>query len=992
MTLLKDQLDRLPADISASAILKDLKYFIGPTNPRKARRRALPLIHKQDGTPCLTPQDIVECWVNFFKVMEGGSRMPAEDLRNSWITSLAQIQTCQQVIDLEDLPSLLDLEIAFRRVAPRKATGDDNIPGEVCRHQPVAIASLTYPCLLKLACQGQEALVHKGGQLVPVWKHKGPQCDVSSYRSILVSSHIGKGLHRALRQRQQDLYTAYLHHGQLGGRPHVPVGLGLHAARAHLRSMQSLGRSSALLFLDLTEAFYRVIRPLVLSGDLDDATIGAVAQRIGLPPDALHAFHQHLQDPEAIAQAQLPLHLQRALTMLHDHTHFRVAGQEDFVKTTIGSRPGDCFADVIFGFLFSRILHALEARMQHEGLLTHHEAPEPRHLLQRPWQRQQTFWRDKDLICPTWMDDLCLGLDAPTANQLADKTAATASALLDVCAQHMVTPNLKKGKTEVILSFRGPGSRALRLQHYGPQAGGTIPILFEYGLAQLSTVGEYVHLGGLIHHQGVTRKELRRRFGIANTAFNQHRRLLYQNPAFSLEKRKQLFVSLVLSKLCYGMESWVLSDRRSWSFFQSALIRLYKRLLHLPGHGHFTDLEVLGRLGLPDAEMLLRRCRLRYLGTLYESDVHWPLLLRDSAWLDLLEHDLEWLGQMVSNTCTLGSPLEHPGNWDYILRHHRGYWKKLVNRAFQLHGDQRRDEFGRYELHRRSFDILLLHGSFALDPEVRDSAVEPGFFGCLKCKLSFKTKAGEKAHMFRSHQQVNSLRYLFDSTTCPACLKECHAHSKLLGHLRHTAQCRNLLLARRHHCEPVPGSGSLCNAQQLEHHNGLLPFMQAAGPRQPDLPARDVPLLRWDLHAAVADLCLETHSPEHFLHCLMQLGADLVLPWTDYIETLQAFAQDLVDNEDNDALHLPTSALVQPFLIERRDPIDHNPRSVQAYEAWATALYDLDQQGYRNWTPTRCPRVFFRERIILHAYSGRRRRGDLQWYMEALKNRSPSFS
>ena len=45
LKMLQTQLDQLPPDISASAILKDLKYFIGPTNPRKARHRALPLIH-----------------------------------------------------------------------------------------------------------------------------------------------------------------------------------------------------------------------------------------------------------------------------------------------------------------------------------------------------------------------------------------------------------------------------------------------------------------------------------------------------------------------------------------------------------------------------------------------------------------------------------------------------------------------------------------------------------------------------------------------------------------------------------------------------------------------------------------------------------------------------------------------------------------------------------------------------------------------------------
>ena len=61
---------------------------------------------------------------------------------------------------------------------------------------------------------------------------------------------------------------------QLGGRAKMPVGVPLHLARAFLRWQRSLGKSTALVFLDLTEAFYRVICPLALGGDLTDEQIG----------------------------------------------------------------------------------------------------------------------------------------------------------------------------------------------------------------------------------------------------------------------------------------------------------------------------------------------------------------------------------------------------------------------------------------------------------------------------------------------------------------------------------------------------------------------------------------------------------------------------------------------------------------------------------------------------------------------------------------------
>ena len=38
-------------------------------------------------------------------------------------------------------------------------------------------------------------------------------------------------------------------------------------------------------------------------------------------------------------------------------------GQPDRVHTRIGSRPGDPFADVIFGYMFARILTQVEQRL-----------------------------------------------------------------------------------------------------------------------------------------------------------------------------------------------------------------------------------------------------------------------------------------------------------------------------------------------------------------------------------------------------------------------------------------------------------------------------------------------------------------------------------------------------------------------------------------------------------------------------------------------------
>ena len=693
--------------------------------------------------------------------------------------------------------------------------------------------------------------------------------------------------------------------------------------------------------------------------------------------------------------------MQRAIRMLHDHTHFRVDSQKDTVKTTIGTRAGDCWADVVFGFLFSRILAALDSRLQADHLLSSLPEPDTSGLFHQLWQRHQAQSEAIQMISPTWMDDLCLCLDADTGPALATHTASAASALLDVCAQHLVSPNLQKGKTEVIMVFRGAQSRRLRTSYYGPASGQRVPIVYEYGIAQLNVVAEYQHLGGLLHHTGVTKKELSRRVGIANAAFNQHRRLLFQNSQIPFSKRRQLFETLVLSKFCYGMETWVVHDQRTWRYFEAAVIRLYRRLLRIPGDQHSSDMEILGLCGLPSATMLLRRARLRYLATLYacEQDVPWRLLLNDHWWMALVHEDLQWLGSILCNTCTLGTPADHPGNWDYILRWHRPYWKRLLRRAFTLGCAKTTDEAYLVALHRRVFDLLRSGGALAHSLE-RPQAAPSGTFACLRCQTSFKSKAGEKAHMFKCHGQINPLRFLFDGTQCSACLKECYAHSKLLSHLRNTASCRTRLLATRIRCAPAPGSGSQVDQEQLRRHNGTLPPQQGAGPLPEALAHADPVHPHLLFIEATAEACLTAESESGLTTHLQTLGSTHSLAWTDFQAAIEVFLTTFEDDLRDAPLPLAYGPTVQilrqvcqpdhwDFLRDQDPMTQPRPLTLIEYEAWATTLRDNVTPDCPAWSPTTVPRIFYKERVVLHAFSGRRRRGDFQWYLEGFQMDRP---
>ncbi|CAL1149915.1 unnamed protein product [Cladocopium goreaui] len=308
---LADRIKESSSLTSASDILRILRPFVGSSNAKNKGPRPLPLVCDDNGLPCASSSAALNRWIDFFMAMEGGSRLDTHEQRRLWIQGLKEHTANHLDVNVAEIPSLVELEAAFRRVKKGKASGPDQLPSELFHQYPAVLARHCYSVLLKVALQGQECLIHKGGTLVPLWKGKGDQSICSSFRSILLSSHFGKSLHRALRLKQADVYEAYIHAQQLGGRRKTPVTLGAHQARAFLRYHKQQGRPTALLFLDLTEAFYRVVRPLALSGSLNDEVLAAMACRLQLDANVIRELHGLLRQPGAIEHAQLPEHAQR---------------------------------------------------------------------------------------------------------------------------------------------------------------------------------------------------------------------------------------------------------------------------------------------------------------------------------------------------------------------------------------------------------------------------------------------------------------------------------------------------------------------------------------------------------------------------------------------------------------------------------------------------------------------------------------------------------
>lgn len=116
-----------------------------------------------------------------------------------------------------------------------------------------------------------------------------------------------------------------------------------------------------------------------------------------------------LSQPSALALANAPDHVSRLFQAIHQDTWFIVDDQlQNVVRTELGSRPGDGFkfADVIFGFLWGKVLRTFEKDLLDLNFLDHYPADSG--LLSVQGMQHEELRVMLPHLGPTWMDDECV--------------------------------------------------------------------------------------------------------------------------------------------------------------------------------------------------------------------------------------------------------------------------------------------------------------------------------------------------------------------------------------------------------------------------------------------------------------------------------------------------------------------------------------------------------------------------------------------------------
>ena len=590
------------------------------------------------------------------------------------------------------------------------------------------------------------------------------------------------------------------------------------------------------------------------------------------------------------------------------------------------------------------------------------------------------------------MDDTAICLSHPGTEGLIDKATQTAGKLLELCTEHGMSPNLKKGKSEILLSLRGKDSRKHKVQLFGPQSTRTLPILTEHRSYQIPVTNNYLHLGGLLHHGADQRTEIRRRLALAHAAFNQHRKVLYHNRQIPLSKRCELFQVLIITKMLYGSESWLVTDNRTAATFAAAILKLYRGLLKIPADQHQTTEQTLAAVGLPSPDTLLRRQRLRYLGTLFRcgGGDAWGLLSADRDWCGYVESDLQWMWEQLQRSSDLPQPSTDFAHWRNIIDRFPKYWKRLIRRATDHECLQNKRLWTIKEFHLAMVDRLqdfLCPGMTWHEAEVCHD-LEERHFGCLHCGLRCASKAGEAAHMFKKHGHVATTRKLFLEPVCPSCLKVFHTLQKTKAHLHYSTRCRSALQSRPLQTVIAPGAGSTHDRHLTALHDRLLPPVQAAGPKNQPVRPREVPGIDDDFFVFLTDRVEPSMSLTTFEREVRAYVEEHAISWTTWTSTIHFFAEAF-DEDDADFAGVPLCdfqrslhGLCQPTtfaFLQGKRPDRRHTASVTALEE---RCEDIGRIGHHESVPP----LFGRHRVVLHAYSGRRRPGDVQFYLEQFHN------
>jgi hypothetical protein len=553
--------------------------------------------------------------------------------------------------------------------------------------------------------------------------------------------------------------------------------------RTFMDLCRSLGLSFLIIFIDLSKAFDRAIRELVMGAmkgaDLDTRSLFRKLGLTDVQADELADFID--ANGPLLTQMGVDAKVVQLIRSLHSFAWFNIDGLESFIVSRSGGRQGCKLGSIVFNIAYALALSRLRSALVGMGLVLRITRCDEGTFFSLPQSSVKTGVvgdpDDNEVAASevTYVDDEALLITSTSPSTLVQDAPRIAETICEIFSSLGMVVNWDPGKTEAFLSLRGKRSVVLKSEVWAAEVPG-ISIDPKCGAERLRLVHEYKHLGSSLADDGNNNVEAIRRSRSGLSAYAPIAIKVFGSKSISIRLRIELAATLIFSRLLYNVHVWSIMSRCAYTKLNSVYMRVLRRIAGLSWTGSASDcvsnFTVRQRLGVPALDSLIRQRRLLYFSTMLRSDAHAlksMLSILDqrgvplSPWTKLLYDDLRSLRDFHgAKLCELNDPSSDIKSWVRLATKYPEAWSQLV----------------------KSFVV------FSSVSEVKGGVQPAGIGPCFTCKIcpasgaSFPTLKSLQAHMRSQHGVTNALkRFIDDSGVCPGCCTLFASRSRLLAHI-----------------------------------------------------------------------------------------------------------------------------------------------------------------------------------------------------------------
>ena len=560
--------------------------------------RPLPRLRRQDGTPAETVEECQLIWRRQFAAIEGGIFASEQELAEAHVTA---DHFNADDFDMSMVPTMWELQNALSRCKGGKTPGPNGLLPEILKAGGSAYCTHLLAMTTKSMMGCREALTWKGGQLIPLYKGRGSPQDAQNHRAIFISNVSANLYHSAIRSRLEKAWTVGLEALQQGGRKGFGTDLSHHLIQSFLAWGRETNKTTAILFVDLQQAFYSVIRASLFSKAVSSDSLKQALQDFGILPQD---FHEILDTTgQDFALAGLPSHCQHVVMDFFTSSYFKMASTPGVVATKRGTRPGDPLGDLLFNMVFKLVMADMKQQVMNQTDLCWLRAAGTLDEISAP--------AGNGFFQLAFVDDLACAFQIEDGKQLMPTLGLMTSALHDSARRRGLQLNYKTGKTEAMVHPTGAGARKIRHDIWHTR-GVVLPVVVDQGVVHLRLTKAYRHLGTFLQEKSVTTKDRQLRTQGAKQAMGTLMRSFFTKRNVNMATKVKIMDALVTAKFAYNVHTWAWVTEREIALWENGLRDLVRKIVQ-------PQLQGLPFFRFETADAYLHANRLRYFARMLRS-------------------------------------------------------------------------------------------------------------------------------------------------------------------------------------------------------------------------------------------------------------------------------------------------------------------------------------------------------------------------------------